>query len=74
MLNITAIKIENNKKLIEEKIKTPSVSISLNNSTDSLLELNDVINKINLLIAEHNNNIDQKETVKRNIKKNCKSI
>ncbi len=61
--------VENNKKLIEEKIKTPSVSISLNNSTDSLLELNDVINKINLLIAEHNNNIDQKETVKRNIKK-----
>lgn len=61
--------VENNKKLIEDKIKTPSVSISLNNSTDSLLELNDVINKINLLIAEHNNNIDQKETVKRNIKK-----
>lgn len=61
--------VENNKKLIEDKIKTPSVSISLNNSSDSLRELNDIINKINLLITEHNNNIDQKETVKRTIKK-----
>lgn len=55
--------VEDNKKLIEDKIKTPSVSISLNNSSESLRELNDVITKINLLIAEHNNNIDQKGTV-----------
>lgn len=61
--------VENNKKLIEDKIKTPSVSIALNNSSDSLQELNDIITKINLLITEHNNNIDQKETVKRTIKK-----
>lgn len=61
--------VENNKKLIEDKIKTPSVSIKLNNSSDSLKELNEIIAKINLLIAEHNNNIDQKETVKRTIKK-----
>lgn len=61
--------IEGNKKLIEEKIKTPSISISLNNSSESLGELNEIINKINLLIAVHNNNIDQKETVKRTIKK-----
>ncbi|WP_418263031.1 AAA family ATPase [Flavobacterium faecale] len=61
--------VENNRKLIEDKIRTPSVSIALNNSSDLLHELNDIITKINLLITEHNNNIDQKETVKRNIKK-----
>src|SRR5690606_27562602 len=33
-----------------------------------LEELNEVITKINLLINEHNNNIDQKETVKSTIK------
>lgn len=61
--------VEDNKKLIEDKIKTPSVSISLKNSTKALEELNEVIQKINLLVAEHNKNIDQIATVKANIKK-----
>lgn len=61
--------VEDNKKLIEDKIKTPSVSISLKNSTKALEELNEIITKINLLVTEHNKNIDQKETVKTNIKK-----
>lgn len=60
--------IEDNKKLIEHKIKNPSISISLKSSTKNLEELNEVITKINLLINEHNNNIDQKETVKSTIK------
>lgn len=61
--------IEDNKKLIEDKIKTPSVSVTLINSTKALEDLNEVISKINILINEHNNNIDQKETVKNIIKK-----
>lgn len=61
--------IEGNKKLIDEKMKTPSVSITLKKSTKVLEELNEVIAKINALITVHNINIDQKETVKRTIKK-----
>jgi wobble nucleotide-excising tRNase len=61
--------VESNKKLIEDKVKTPSVSIKLTNSSVTLKGLNDVIQKINLLISEHNKNIDQKEAVRSNIKK-----
>lgn len=61
--------IEGNKKLIDEKMKTPSVSITLKKSTKVLEELNEVIAKINALITVHNINIDQKETVKSTIKK-----
>lgn len=60
--------VEKNKKLIEDKIKNPSISVDLTSSTKSLDELNDIIAKINLLIVQHNNNIDQKETVKKRIK------
>lgn len=61
--------VEDNIKLIENKIKTPSVSVDLISSTKSLEEINEVIQKINGLVTEHNKNIDQKETVKTNIKK-----
>lgn len=61
--------VEDNKKLIEDKIKTPSVSVTLKSSTKAFEELNGIIQKINVLVAEHNKNIDQKETVKTNIKK-----
>ena len=61
--------VEGNKKLIDEKMKTPSVSITLKKSTKVLEELNEVIAKINALITVHNKNIDQKETVKAAIKK-----
>lgn len=61
--------VEDNKKLIEDKIKMPSVSVTLKSSTKALEEINEVIKKINGLITEHNKNIDQKETVKTNIKK-----
>ena len=61
--------VEGNKKLIDEKMKTPSVSITLKKSTKVLEELNEVIAKINALITVHNINIDQKETVKSTIKK-----
>lgn len=61
--------VEYNKKQIESKIKTPSISIYLKEPTKEIEELNEIITKINLLIAEHNKNIDQKETVKSTIKK-----
>ncbi len=61
--------VEDNIKLIEDKIKTPSVSVTLKCSTKALEEINEVILKINGLVNEHNKNIDQKETVKTNIKK-----
>lgn len=61
--------VEDNKKLIEDKIKTPSVSVTLKISTKALEEINEVIQKINGLVTEHNKNIEQKETVKTNIKK-----
>ncbi|RDB07885.1 hypothetical protein DVG78_02185 [Runella aurantiaca] len=60
--------IEGNKKLIEDKIKTPSVSITPKISTKALEEVNDVIQKVNELVDEHNRNIDQKKTVKTKIK------
>lgn len=61
--------VKNNKKNIEEKFKNPSISISLKMSKKELDELNEVISKINVLVDEHNNNIDQKEQVKGKIKK-----
>lgn len=61
--------VEDNKKLIEDKIKTASTPVTLKNSTKALEEVNEVIQKINALVIEHNKNIDQKDTVKTNIKK-----
>lgn len=61
--------VEDNKKLIADKIKTASISVTLKSSAKSLEEVNEVIQKINGLVAEHNKNIDQKDTVKTNIKK-----
>lgn len=61
--------VEANKKLIDDKIKTASVPVTLKSSVKSLEGINEVIQKINELVAEHNKNIDQKATVKTNIKK-----
>lgn len=60
--------VEDNKNLIDSKIKMPSVPVTLENSKIALQELNEVIQKINVHIAEHNKNIDQKEIVKSRIK------
>ncbi|VTP96422.1 AAA family ATPase [Sphingobacterium daejeonense] len=66
--NVFSKVVEDNKKLIDDKIKTPSVSVTLKSSTKALEELNEVIQKINLLVVEHNKNIDQKASVKSKIK------
>lgn len=60
--------LEDNKKQIENKIKTPSVPVVLNSSEKALQGLNAIIQKINLLIEEHNKNIEQIATVKEKIK------
>lgn len=61
--------IENNHNIIEDKIKNPSISVSLKSSVEALEELNKVILGINLLVNEHNKNIDQKEVVRASIRK-----
>ncbi|WP_407478544.1 AAA family ATPase [Elizabethkingia meningoseptica] len=60
--------LEDNKKLIEEKIKTPSISIILRDVTTAIDEFNEIIEKTNTLISEHNRNIDQITIVKADIK------
>ena len=61
--------IEDNKNIIEDKIKTPSISVTLKSSTNALEEVNEVIQKINGLVSAHNKNIDQKDIMKTNIRK-----
>ncbi|MFJ1431039.1 AAA family ATPase [Capnocytophaga canimorsus] len=60
--------LEDNKKQIENKIKTPSVPIVLNSSEKALQELNAIIQKINSLIDEHNKNIEQITAVREKIR------
>ncbi len=60
--------LRQNQKKIEEKIRTPSAAISLDLTSDALAELNAVIQKINAEIIDHNDNIDQIDQVKKNIK------
>lgn len=60
--------VHSNLLKIQEKIKSPSTSQTLENSVEKLNELNEVISNINVSILEHNNNIDQKVTVKNSIK------
>lgn len=59
---------EENLKSIKDKIKSPSIPVTLNNSTNTLKEVNEIIEKINNLITEHNRKIDHKETVLEEIK------
>lgn len=60
--------IGENLKLIEDKIKAPSVSVTLNNTEKALQEVNSIIEKINKLINEHNGKIDRKEAAFEEIK------
>lgn len=61
--------VESNRKKIDEKIKKPSISQTLEDSTKSLEVINGIISKINASIKEHNDKIDKKATVKAEIKK-----
>lgn len=61
--------VKDNKKLIDDKIKTASIPVTLKSSAKTLEEVNEVIQKINGLVAEHNKNIDQKDNLITNFKK-----
>lgn len=60
--------IEDNLKIIEKKNNFPSVSIELNSSVKTLEELNEIIKKVNARIEEHNQNINEIDTVKKQVK------
>jgi len=60
--------VDDNLKQIESKIMSPSIAITLKDSVGSLEELNKVIEDINSLISEHNEKIDRKESVLKEIK------
>jgi wobble nucleotide-excising tRNase len=66
--NIFLKVVNDNLKQIEDKIKSPSVAVTLKDSVSSLGELNGVIENINNLIIEHNKKIDKKETALEEIK------
>ena len=61
--------IANNKKLINDKIKTPSKILSLSDSTASINKFNQFIEEINKSISAHNSKIDNKEASLDEIKK-----
>ena len=52
--------IEGNLKLIKNKLKSPSVSITLESSEYELIGVNDIVYKINEKIVDHNRKIDKK--------------
>ncbi|RIW11980.1 hypothetical protein D0X99_20095, partial [Algoriphagus lacus] len=60
--------IGDNLKNIDEKIKSPSVSVSLIATSKSLEELNQIIESINKLVSDHNRKIDRKEAALGEIK------
>lgn len=60
--------VAENLKLIDDKIKTPSVQIALKSSAIALSEINEIIENINKQINEHNKKIDQKDTALNNLK------
>lgn len=60
--------IGENLKKIDDKIKSPSVSVSLSDTSKSLEELNLIIESINKLVLEHNRKIDRKEAALGEIK------
>lgn len=65
--NILTVIFEDNKRLINQKISTPSALITLNNSSIVINELNDIINKINDVILDHNKKLNDLKKVKEEI-------
>lgn len=61
--------LDDNLKLIEDKAKSPSRPVSLKSSNNALKNLNATIQSINILVAEHNQKIDEKGVVVSSIKK-----
>lgn len=53
--------LSNNLKLIAEKIKSPSISLSLKSSRDAIEALESIITDVNLLTVDHNNKINNRD-------------
>lgn len=62
-----AIALEN-KRLIEDKIKSPSLPVSLTSTNTALEDLNSVIDVVNQLTEEHNEKVDNKAKTLSEIK------
>ena len=60
--------VNDNLKQIENKIKSPSIIVTLKNSDNVLKEINAIIENINKLITEHNGKIDSKDAALKEIK------
>ncbi|CAN2039803.1 AAA family ATPase [Candidatus Magnetomoraceae bacterium gMMP-15] len=60
--------LDGNKTKIEEKLKTPSQTVILDNSSKAFENLNQFVNQINVKINEHNKKIDNKEETLKEIK------
>jgi wobble nucleotide-excising tRNase len=60
--------VKENLKLIDDKIKSPSIQITLKSSVTALNELNEIIDNINKQVKEHNKKIDQKEAALNDLK------
>jgi wobble nucleotide-excising tRNase len=66
--NVLLKVVGENLRLIEDKLKAPSVSVTLNKTDNALKEVNSIIEKINKLLNEHNGKIDRKEAALEEIK------
>lgn len=62
--------LEENKKKIGEKIKSPALQVTLISFSEKLIEINDIIDNVNKLVEQHNLKIDKADDTKKNIKKN----
>lgn len=62
--------LSENVNLIEDKIKSPSLSINLVSSKKALEELDSIVKSVNKQIIEHNTKIDHKASALNEIKSN----
>lgn len=60
--------VNDNLKLIQDKIKSPSLPVSLLSSSKALEDLNLIIIEINSVVVEHNQKLDHKELALNEIK------
>ncbi|MDP8263674.1 MAG: AAA family ATPase [Candidatus Ancaeobacter aquaticus] len=61
--------LDDNKRKIEEKLKTPSQQVTFVDSSKVIKNLNQFINNANQKVCKHNQRIDNKEEVLNQIKK-----
>lgn len=60
--------LSNNKRKIENKIKTPSLPETLENSSSVLNSLNNIIDEVNSAIRKHNSDVENVRSFRKQIK------